>query len=213
KNYGGVGTVYSDDEEVLDVWVARGRDWVDIIKQMIDEDFTPETGIKVNVNVIPANQSQVLMLANTSGLAPDVALGVDGEVPIDFAVRNALIDLGSFDDYEEVAARFRPGALIPYKYNGGNFALPENQNFYMLFYRKDIMAELGYGEEDMPETWEDVMELIPILQQNGMDFFYPHAINDTKQAINEFAPFLFQHGGEFYSENGSKSALDSPEAI
>ena len=213
NNYGGVGTVYDADEEVLDVWIARGRDWADIIKQMIDEDFTPESGIKVNVNVIPANQMQLLMLANTSGLAPDVALGVEGEVPIDFAVRNALVDLGSFDDYEEVAARFRPGALIPYKYDGGNFAVPENQNFFMLFYRKDIMAELGYSEDDMPETWEDVMELIPILQQNGMDFFYPHAINDTKQAINEFAPFLFQHGGDFYVENGSKSALDSPEAL
>lgn len=213
KNYGGVGTVYDEDEEVLDVWIARGRDWVDIIKQMIDEDFTPESGIKVNVNVIPANQMQLLMLANTSGLAPDVALGVDGEVPIDFAVRNALVDLNSFDDYEEVAARFRPGALIPYKYDGGNFALPENQNFYMLFYRKDIMGELGYAEDEMPQTWEEVMELIPILQQNGMDFYYPHAINDTKLAINEFAPFLFQHGGEFYTENGSKSALDSPEAL
>ena len=67
--------------------MARGRDWVDIIKQMIDEDFTPETGIKVNVNVIPAQQMQVLLLANTAGLAPDVALGVDGEVPIDYAVR------------------------------------------------------------------------------------------------------------------------------
>ncbi|URN92506.1 MAG: extracellular solute-binding protein [Candidatus Pristimantibacillus lignocellulolyticus] len=213
NNYGGVGTVYDADEEVLDVWIARGRDWADIIKQMIDEDFTPESGIKVNVNVIPANQMQLLMLANTSGLAPDVALGVEGEVPIDFAVRNALVDLGSFDDYEEVAARFRPGALIPYKYDGGNFALPENQNFFMLFYRKDIMAELGYSEDEMPETWDDVMELIPILQQNGMDFFYPHAINDTKQAINEFAPFLFQNGGDFYTENGSKSALDSPEAL
>lgn len=213
KNYGGVGTVYDKDEQVLDVWIARGRDWVDIIKQMIDEDFTPETGIKVNVNVIPANQSQILMLANTSGLTPDVALGVDGEVPIDFAIRNALVNLSEFSDYEEVANRFRPGALIPYRYNDGNFALPENQNFFMLFYRKDIMSELGYLEEDMPDTWEDVMELIPILHQNGMDFFYPHAINDTKQAINEFAPFLFQHGGEFYEENGVRSALDSPEAI
>ncbi len=57
------------------MWVSRGRDWAQIIKQMIDEDFTPETGIKVNVNVIPAGEMQVLLLANTSGLAPDVALG------------------------------------------------------------------------------------------------------------------------------------------
>ncbi len=66
KDYSGVGNIYKD-EKVLDVWVARGRDWVDIIKQMIDEDFTPNTGIKVNVNVIPANQMQVLLLANTAG--------------------------------------------------------------------------------------------------------------------------------------------------
>ena len=212
KDYGGIGNIY-EDEEVLDVWIARGRDWVDIIKQMIDEDFTTETGIKVNVNVIPAQQMQVLLLASTAGLAPDVALGVEGEIPIDYAVRNGLVNLEEFDDYEEVASRFRPGALIPYKYNGGSYALPENQNFNMLFYRKDIMEQLGYKEEDMPDTWQEVMDIIPILQQNGMDFFYPHAPNNPALAINEFAPFLFQHNSEFYREDGKYSNLDSPEAM
>ncbi|MDQ0060156.1 extracellular solute-binding protein [Paenibacillus harenae] len=212
KNYGGIGNVYAD-EQVLDVWVARGRDWVDIIKQMIDEDFTTETGIKVNVNTIPAQQMQVLLLASTSGLAPDVALGVEGEIPIDYAVRNGLVNLEEFDDYEEVASRFRPGALIPYKYNGGSYALPENQNFNMLFYRKDIMEQLGVKEEDIPDTWQEVMDLIPLLQQNGMDFFYPHAPNNPGLAINEFAPFLFQHNSEFYKEDGKFSNLDSPEAM
>ncbi|WP_274362003.1 extracellular solute-binding protein [Paenibacillus thermotolerans] len=212
KDYGGVGNIYAE-EEALDVWVARGRDWVDITKQMIDEEFTPETGIKVNVNVIPAQQMQLLLLASTAGLAPDVALGVEGEVPIDFAVRNALVNLNEFPDYEEVAARFRPGALIPYKYDGGDFALPENQNFYMLFYRKDIMEQLGIAEENIPQTWQEVMDLIPLLQQNGMDFFYPHAPNNPNSAINEFAPFLFQHGGNFYNEDGRTSALDSPESL
>ncbi|MBS4200492.1 extracellular solute-binding protein [Bacillus sp. FJAT-49732] len=212
KDYSGIGNQY-EDEEALDVWIARGRDWVQIIKQMIDEDFTTETGIKVNVNVVPAGQMQVLLLANTAGLAPDVALGVEGETPIDFAVRNALVDLNDFPDYQEAADRFRPGALIPYKYNGGDYALPENQNFYMLFYRKDIMEELGITEDEIPDTWEEVMQLIPTLQQNGMDFFYPHAPNDTKLAINEFAPFLFQHGGDLYDEKGMVSKLDSPEAL
>lgn len=212
KDYSNVGNSY-EGEKVLEVWIARGRDWVDIIKQMIDEDFTPTTGIKVNVNVIPANNSQVLLLANTSGIAPDVALGVDAEVPIDYAVRNGLINLNEFSDYDEVAARFRPGALIPYQYNGGNFALPENQNFNMLFYRKDIMEQLGYSEEDIPDTWDEVMNMIPALQQNGMDFYYPHSPNNPALAINEFAPFLFQQNGEFYKENGKKSNLDSPESL
>lgn len=213
KDYSGVGNIYDDDEEVLEVWIARGRDWVSIIKQMIDEDFTTQTGIKVNVNVVPAGQMQVLLLALTSGLAPDVALGVPGETPIDFAVRNALVNLNEFDDYEEVAKRFRPGALIPYKYNGGDYALPETQNFTMLFYRIDIMEELGITEDEIPQTWEEVMELIPLLHQNGMDFYYPHAPNNPNLAINEFTPFLFQHGGDLYDEEGKVSALDSPEAL
>ncbi|PLT46475.1 N-Acetyl-D-glucosamine ABC transport system, sugar-binding protein [Paenibacillus pasadenensis] len=212
KDYSGVGNIY-DKEEALDVWVARGRDWVQIIKQMIDEDFTPQTGIRVNVNVIPAQQMQVLLLANTAGLAPDVALGVEGEVPIDFAVRGGLADLNDFPDYGEVASRFRPGALIPYKYDGGDYALPENQNFYMLFYRKDILEQLGVAEEDIPQTWEEVMNLIPLLQQNGMDFYYPHAPNNPNAAIGEFAPFLFQNGGDFYKDDGMRSDLDSPESL
>nr|WP_186324731.1 extracellular solute-binding protein [Paenibacillus bovis] len=212
RDYNGVGNVY-EDEEVLEVWISRGRDWVQIIKQMIDEDFTAETGIKVNVNLIPAGQMQVLLLANTAGLTPDVALGVEGETPIDFAVRNALVNLNEFPDYEEVAARFRPGALIPYKYDGGDYALPENQNFNMLFYRKDIMMELGIDDDEIPQTWEEVMELIPLLQQNGMDFYYPHAPNNSALAVNEFAPFLFQHGGDLYDEEGMTSKLDSPEAL
>lgn len=213
RDYNGVGNVYDDDEQVLEVWVARGRDWVEIIKQLIDEDFTPTTNIKVNVNTVPAGEMQVLLLAQTANIAPDVALGVEGEYPIDFAIRGGLVNLNEFPDYEEVAQRFRPGALIPYKYNGGDYALPENQNFYMLFYRIDIMEELGITEDKIPETWDEVMEIIPILHQNGMDFYYPHAPNNTQAAINEFAPFLFQYGGEFYRDGGRYSALDSQEAF
>ncbi|MFP4975503.1 extracellular solute-binding protein [Paenibacillus sp. CN-4] len=215
KDYSGIGNTYKD-EKVLELWISRGRDWAEIIKQMIDEDFTPNTGIKVNVNVIPTaagDQKQILLLASTAGLAPDVVLGVEGEVPIDFAVRNSLVNLNEFSDYKEVAGRFREGALIPYKYNGGDYALPENQNFSMLFYRKDIMEQLGIKEEDIPDTWQEVMELIPLLQQNGMDFYYPHAPNNPASAINEFAPFLFQYGGDFYKNHGTQSALDSPEAL
>ena len=52
KDYAGVGNIY-DDDEALEVWVAWGREWAMIVKEMIEEDFTPNTGIRVNVNVIP----------------------------------------------------------------------------------------------------------------------------------------------------------------
>lgn len=212
KDYRGVGDVFDEgDEKTIDVWVSRGRDWAEIIKQLADEDFTPNSGVKVNINVIPAGDKNKLLLSTTTGLQPDVALGVDAQVPIDFAVRNALVNLNEFPDYAEAAKRFRPGALIPYRFNGGDYALPENQNFNMLFYRKDILEELGVKK--IPETWNEVLDIIPLLQQKGMDFYYPHTTNSSDNAINEFAPFLFQYGGDFYNKDGSHSALESPEAM
>jgi ABC-type glycerol-3-phosphate transport system substrate-binding protein len=213
KDYGGVGNVFEEGggEKTINVWISRGRDWAEIIKKLADEDFTPNTGVKVNINVIPAGDKNKLLLSTTTGLQPDAALGVDAQVPIDFAVRNALVNLNEFPDYAEVAKRFRPGALIPYRFNGGDYALPETQNFNMLFYRKDIMQELGVTK--IPDTWNEVLDLIPLLQQKGMDFYYPHTTINTDNAINEFAPFLFQFGGDFYNKDGSHSALESPEAM
>ncbi|SEM60478.1 extracellular solute-binding protein [Paenibacillus sp. OV219] len=216
KDYTGVGSVYGDDEtatakeedSVINVWVSRGKEWAEIMKEMAEEDFTPNTGIRINVNTLPAGQLNsgsvnTLLLAASSGNAPDVATGVEAHLPVEFAIRDASVDLSQFSDYKEVSKRFLPGALIPFQYNGGNYALPENQDFNVLVYRKDIMKELGVS---VPQTWEDVYSLLPVLQQNGMQMYYP--ITSLG-----FMPFLYQNGGEFYHDDGKKSGLDTPEAF
>ena len=35
----------------LELWVSRGKEWGQILKERIDADFTPETGVPVNVNI------------------------------------------------------------------------------------------------------------------------------------------------------------------
>ena len=39
--------------------------------------------------------------------------------------------------------------LEPFKYGDSLYALPETQNFQMMFYRKDILKELGI---EIPKT-------------------------------------------------------------
>ena len=178
---------------------------------MIEDDFTPNTGIKVNLHVIPpANLGEgagsVLLLAATAGEAPDVAVGVPSQLPVDFAVRKGLVNLNEFPDYQQVAQRFRPGALVPFRYavpvtdKTGDWALPETQDFAMLFYRTDILHELGVQP---PDTWEDVYDALLKLQQNGLDLYYPPP---TGVAVTEgsvgFTPFLFQNGGDYYRLRG-----------
>jgi len=210
KDYTGVGNIYAEDE-ALRLWVAWGREWAMVIKDMIEEDFTPRTGVRVNVNVVPKsaldpNAQSVILLAAASGDAPDIAMGVDQQLPVEFAIRGGILDISKFPNFPEVTTRFRPGMLTPYQFRGGTFALPETQSFNMMFYRTDIIEqELGLKP---PETWQEMREMLPQLQQRGMNFYYPGG----GTAVS-FGPFLYQHGGDFYTPDGLRSALDTPEAL
>lgn len=209
KDYDNVGSVLSDDVVVTDtinVWIARGTEWAEVIKEMADEDFTPQTGIAINVNVLPASQlnaGQVnaLMLSITSGKAPDVALGVDITSPVEFAIRDQVYDLSKMPGFEEVRDRFVDATLTPYEYQGGVYAIPETMNFNVLYYRKDLLSEYGI---DLPNTWEDMYNFVlPALYQEGLQFYFGR----------DFTQFLYQNGGEFYKNNGLESALDTAQAF
>ena len=48
-----LGSVYDDDEDhLIEVWIVTGRDQSQVLKNMIDDSFTPNFGINVNVKLI-----------------------------------------------------------------------------------------------------------------------------------------------------------------
>ena len=192
------------DYKKIKVWISRGKEWGETLKQLTDETFTRQYKTVADINILPPGQlgaGGVLMMALASNTAPDIAMGVDSLLPSEYGMRNAAIDLKQFDTYDEVVKRFVPGVLNPYNFQGKAFGLPETIDFSIMFYRKDIMSSLGLA---IPETWDDVTrKVIPVLKKNGMDFWYEGGLN----------LFLFQNGGELYKENGTKSGLDSPEAF
>ena len=212
KEYTVIGNVYDEenagDAVILEVWMARGQEWGKIVKELIEETFTPETGILVNLHIVPpgslgAGDMSVLLLAATAGKAPDVACSVNPNLPVEFAIRNALVPLSQFEGYDEASTRFRPGALIPYEYHDDVYAFPETQNFSMMFYRTDILDSLDL---EPPQTWDELYDMMWILQQHGFDFYYPPGPDGV-------TPFLFQHGGDYYTEDGLRSALDQSEGL
>jgi len=213
KDYDYVPSVTEHDGkkyESINVWVARGKEWAEILKQIADEEFTEEFNTYINMNMLPAGQlgggTSVLLLALASGTGPDVALGVASNIPVEYGMRGAVSDLSQFQGFEEVIKRFLPGIMIPFEFQGGYYGLPETMDFSALYYRKDILEEFDL---EIPETWQDVYtKILPTLKKNGMDFFY----------ASGFHPFLMQYGGAYFKtveKNGYQilqSALDSPEA-
>lgn len=208
EDYESVGNVYEEGEEVLTVWVTSGRDQAQVIKRMIDDTFTPNTGIPVNVKLV---QPQVLLPATVAGRGPDVALPVGNGEPVNYAMRNAAVDLTQFDDFNEVIKEFHPSAILPYRFEGGVYGLPDQQQFPMMFYRTDILEELGL---EPPETWEELYGILPDIQKNNMDVSVPVTVNnDPWGAMLTYSTFLYQRGGQLYNDNGISSALDTEEAI
>jgi len=210
EDYSTLGSVY-ESGKVIDVWLLSGRDQATILKNMIDEIFTPTYGIGVNVKLIDTN---TLLPAVVAGTGPDVALSVWNHVPVDYALRGAAVDLAQFEDFEEVAREFHPQVFVPYRFEGGVYALPETQNFSVMFYRKDILEEIG---AKVPETWDDVLELIPLLQKHNMQFAMPSPERITNGIQNPdttgMLALLYQNGGQLYTDDGKKTLLDSEESV
>lgn len=194
--------------ESIDVWIQTGRDQAEIISSLITNRLAPTRPYGVNLKLV---QGQLLM-ATISGKGPDVALQVGGSEPINYALRGAVTGLGDMPGFDEVAGRFRDSALVPFRYAGDTYALPETQTFSMLFYRQDVLAELGLTP---PDNWEQAVALIAELQKKNLEFGIPVSTSAAAAANNmqSMGLFLFQKGGQFYTDDGKASALDSPQAI
>jgi ABC-type glycerol-3-phosphate transport system substrate-binding protein/ribosomal protein S8 len=199
---------YSNKGKVLKVWVNRSRNYVNLIQSLADTQFTPKTGIKVDISLMPNEQK--LILSYASKTAPDIALGISNWLPFELGIRGAALDLRRFDDFGKVITRFSPGALLPYIYEQKCFALPETQDFYVLFYRKDIFEKLKLP---IPNTWDDVKKILPELQRYGMNFYLPIAGAGGFKPFMTTAPFIYQNDGRFYSDDGFKTALNEPNSL
>ncbi len=203
-DYDAVGNVYEDTDDVVTVWILSGRDQGTILKTMVDDEFTPETGVKVNVEIIAAD---ALLSAVMAGKGPDVVLSVPEDQPVNYALRGAAEDLTQFADYEEVLSDYTKSAYTRYTLEDGIYGIPETQTFNVMFYRTDVLEELGL---EVPNTWQELIEMLPTIQGNNLSIKLPSAVESD---LSMYYSLLYQCDGELYNEEGTKSVVDSEEGL
>ena len=204
-DYDALGDVYAD-QEALDVWILTGRDQSVVLKTMVDDTFTPQSGIKVNIKLVDPT---ALLGAVVAGNGPDVVVSTDSWNPVNYALRNAAEDLRQFDDFDQVIAQFRPSAYTALTWNEGVYALPETQIISVLFYRKDILDQYGL---EVPRTWDDLIGMLPTIQGNNMSVGIPYP---TIAAPNQFTLYslIYQLGGHVYQEDATRTLLNEEPAV
>lgn len=191
----------------LTVWVNHPRQYIEIMQALIDQEYDGD--LRITVSQMPDQNK--LILANASGQAPDVAIGVNHWIPYDFAVRDAALDLRQFEGYAELVTHFTKGAMIPYIFENGVYGLPETQNFWVTYYRKDILSSIGIT--DIPQTWDEIIEILPLLQSYGMNYFVPLAQFSGLKPFVATMPFIYQFGGDLYTDTGMQTAINSEETL
>ena len=102
--------------------------------------------------------------------------------------------------------------MVPYTFDGKTYGLPETQVIPLMYYRKDIIAELGI---ELPQTWEDVIDILPVLNNNNMQFGMAVANGSivSQVDLSMLWSMLFQNGGELYDEQRTKTLLDGETGL
>lgn len=195
------------EPEHLQVWVNRSSQYVQVMQKMIDEYFTPETGIDVDISIMPDQYK--LVLANSSGNAPDVATGINYTIPYELAIRGALVDMAQYDDFRQTASVYEPGFFLTGTIGDSVYSMPETMNFWVLVYRTDVLEKLGL---EAPDTMQDVIDMLPELQMRGLNFYYPTAGMRAMRNFHGTTPLLVQNGGALYSGTAQEGTTLGSEA-
>ena len=209
-DYNSLGDKYDDKDDVLEIWITTGRDQSTVMKTMVDDTFTANTGIKVNLKLV---LQDAILPAVVAGNGPDITLNLSSWFAVNYAMRHAVEDLTQFEDYEEVTKDFTSSIIEPMVYNDGThsgvYGLPETMNYPVLFYRKDIMEELGLP---IPQTWDEVIAQLPTLQGNSLEFgvSFPDIINADASILDSM---IFQNGGSIYDKDAKRTLVDSEAGV
>lgn len=193
----------------LQVWVNMSIQYTEVLQQLLDRNYNSRYGTNIQLSVMP--NSQKLILANATNTNPDVVLGLPFFMPYDLAIRGAAKNLLEYDDFLEFYSKqYNLEGLVPLAFNEGVYGAVDSLNYQVLFYRKDIMEDLGLK---LPETWEDVAHMMPELLRYSMNFNTSISNVLGFKDFNATGPFLYQNKGKFYESNGLSTAFDSPETI
>ena len=208
-------TVLSDvSQDSINVWVGLGRDQTVVVKELVDSQFVPEYNINVSINLVQGSIMEAVM----AGKGPDVSLFCGGEFPINLAIRDLILPLDEMDGFDEIKDRFQDTAFVHYTFNDRVYGVPISRTFPMMFYRTDVLA--GIGIDDPPETWDDLIDMLPAIQRAYLmpGLVLPVNVNGNAVAAatesgHTFALLTLQRGINYYNDDQTATTFETQEAV
>jgi len=161
--------------------------------------------ITVEFQGIPAEEMNDRLTTQIAGGNPPDSVFLDQSAVVDFASRNAFVDLSPYverslavqrDDY---VGAFLDASL----WEDRMYGLPFDGESTGLFYRTDLFEAAGIAGP--PTTWEELQAAAAALTTDGQYGYILFA----PEAAYYWYPYLWQNGGELLSEDGATVLFNS----
>lgn len=243
RDYNSMGSMSLVAEEgAVEVWLATGRDQSQVIRSLVNNDFSPnETlnsageyigGSAVDLKLVAAGTLLPSILAEKG---PDVYLGLGQADVINYAIRSALLPV---DEIAQKAGEWK----VKHGYlqsntewqdtiQGPNFN-PNDPNSYPIFNEAAMMV-LGVENADgdmhyygLPEAQGFTMMFVREDILADLEIPVPETWDDILAAIpdlqannmmiglsTDYSVFLYQADGDLYADNGMRINLDSKKGL
>lgn len=171
--------------------------------QKLGEEYFSGREVRFNCEAISWDNAHTKYLTSISGnIVPDIGT-MSLTWGTEFGSLGAMVDLAKEfpRDTKELKHKTFSGLWDALEYKEQVYGIPFDLSLQVLFYRNDIIAR-------PPATWEQLEDILLELkhQDKGMIFDW------GSLSWIGYAPYLWQAGGDFYDQTGTKSTLDSDQA-
>lgn len=200
-----LGAAVSADDVTLEFQQWWGVELPDGALQEICDDFTAETGIKIELLSNPYADTKTQIAAGAAaGTMADV-VGLDGSWVYDFAKQGSianLTELMTADGYDDSQLSDQ------IKYEGNTYMIPVVNFAYPLYVNTDILEEAGV--ESIPSTWSEFRDACDKITTNTDKAAYaiPLSTEAPNGIQNQFSSWLWASGGSLL-QDGKPALTDN----
>ncbi|MCI9501789.1 MAG: sugar ABC transporter substrate-binding protein [Hungatella sp.] len=182
------------------------------LKEII-EDFTTETGIEVEIQMVPWDQYWTLLEAGAQGgdlpdvfwmhsnysqkfMSNDILLDLTDKV-----AQSSTVDMANY--YQDIAEL--------YQYDGKIYGIPKDYDTIGLWYNKTMFDEAGISYPDETWTWDTFAEAAEKLTKaDGSQYGFTSPVSFNQDG---YYNLIYSMGGSVLSEDKTKSMWNSEETV
>lgn len=184
---------------------AEASAWQEIIAP-----FEEENGVTVNITSVPWESYEEKFLTGVaSGEGPDVGY-MYTEMMGDYVKQGAIIPFDEYlsDDFVGTMLYLDQGQV-----DGKQYALPiVVGGIRVLYANMDLLKAAGYDE--IPTSWEDFTAAAAAISESGKTGILQEWGQPDRGMLNSaFFPYLWQAGGQIFTDDGTATAFNSEAGV